>query len=68
MRPANVATFVTHGVTGGTCWVAFGTVTVTGSTVAISSQLNMPISGYQFGEGEDNVDCKIVSVRGMYPK
>ncbi len=47
-------------------WVVFGTLNLASKTVKITSQVNMPITGYAFGTGSSNIDCKIVQVRGCY--
>ncbi|OUO92092.1 hypothetical protein B5F40_01795 [Gordonibacter sp. An230] len=67
LRPGATADYVSHGVTDGTCWVAFGTITASGTTARVTSQVNMPISAYAWGEGAGNVDCRIVSVVGLKP-
>lgn len=56
--------FETHGVTDGTMWVVFGTLNLESTTVKITSQVNMPISGYAFGTGSSNIDCRIIAVDG----
>ena len=58
--------FETHGVTDGTMWVVFGTLNLAAKAVRITSQVNMPISGWVFGSGTSNIDCLIVAVRGCY--
>lgn len=65
LRPGATASFVAHGVTGGTCWVVFGTLAASGRTARITSQVNMPITAYEWGEGTGNTDCRIVSVIGV---
>ena len=58
--------FETHGVTDGTMWVVFGTLNLAAKAVRLTSQVNMPISGWVFGSGTSNIDCRIVAVRGCY--
>lgn len=65
LRPGATASFVAHGVTGGTCWVSFGTLAASGRTARITSQVNMPITAYEWGKGTGNADCRIVSVVGV---
>ena len=57
--------FETHGVTDGTMWVVFGTLSLSAKAVRITSQVNMPITGYVFEVGKGNTDCKIVAVVGF---
>lgn len=65
LRPGATADYVSHGVTDGTCWVSFGTLAASGRTARITSQVNMPITAYEWGEGTGNADCRIVSVIGV---
>ena len=65
LRPGATADYVSHGITGGTCWVSFGTLAASGRTARITSQVNMPITAYEWGEGTGNTDCRIVSVIGV---
>lgn len=58
--------FETHGVTDDTMWVVFGALSLSLTKVEITSQVNMPITGYEFGIGTGNIDCRIVAVRGCY--
>ena len=67
LRPGATADYVSHGVTDGTCWVSFGTLAASGRTARITSQVNMPITAYEWGEGTGNADCRIVSVVGLKP-
>ena len=59
--------FVTFGTTSGTTWIVFGTVAHSGTTVSITSQLNMPVSAFKFGTGTNNIDTKIVKVDVLIP-
>lgn len=59
--------FVTFGTTSGTTWIVFGTVAHSGTTVTITSQLNMPVSAFKFGTGANNIDTRIVKVDVLRP-
>lgn len=48
-----------------TSWLAFVRITVSGTSVRIASELNLPVSGYSVGTGNVSVDARIIKVIGF---